>query len=260
MRWRFPICAVWVLALAVSGCAHTATPGSNALREGMIRIPAGPFVMGQGPEDGIVGIEVGVDSLPRHEVQVAEFWIDRTEVSMAEYGAFISETDHRPLSPRAYVAIAPSPRHPAIGLSYYDAEAYCQWAGKRLPTEAEWEKAARGTDGRLYPWGNEWDPERVVYEDTRALAPDPVGSRPANVSPYGVLDMAGNVLEWTTSWYEAYPGNNLERRSFGKTYKVLKGGSWETEAAYIRSASRFAILPVIEAPSYGARCVVSWHR
>ena len=260
MNWRFPTCAVWVLALTVSGCAHTTPKPDAALLAGMIRIPAGPFIMGHGPEDGKVGIEVGVDSLPRHEVQVAEFWIDRTEVSVAEYRKFTRDSGHRPLPPRAYAGISPTPEHPAIGLSYYDAEAYCKWAGKRLPTEAEWEKAARGTDGRLYPWGNDWDPDRVVYEETRAPAPDPVGSRPGNVSPYGVLDMAGNVLEWTDSWYEAYPGSELKRRSFGKTYKVLKGGSWETEAAYIRSASRFAILPVIEAPSYGARCVVSWHR
>jgi formylglycine-generating enzyme required for sulfatase activity len=256
-RWLVPAC----VALALGACAHGGRgPAWEALTAGMVAVPAGPFIMGQDATDGRPGLEVAVDTMPRHRVDLKGFWIDRTEVTVADYRAFIAATGHRAFPDWAYESGPPRPDHPVIGVAYADAAAYCAWRGKRLPTEAEWEKAARGTDGRLYPWGDTWEPDRVAYDTPDQRGPDPVASHPGNVSPYGALDMAGNVLEWTDSWYEAYPGSTLERRSFGHTYRVLKGGSWETEPVYVRSASRFAVVPEIGQPSFGLRCVVSWQR
>ncbi|MFQ5508240.1 MAG: formylglycine-generating enzyme family protein [Leptospirillia bacterium] len=226
----------------------------------MVRVPAGPFIMGQGPEDGRLGVDVGVDSVPRHRVNLREFWIDRTEVTVGRYKAFVAATGHRPFPEWAWDKRPYRNDDPVIGISFFDAKAYCAWRGARLPTEAEWEKAARGTDGRRYPWGDVWDPERVVYEGSRKVQPDRVGSHPANASPYGALDMAGNVMEWTDTWYKAYPGNDLVREAFGEKYRVLKGGGWVGTQFEMRPANRHAVLPLLGQPTFGFRCVLSWHR
>jgi formylglycine-generating enzyme required for sulfatase activity len=251
----------WI-GLGLAACAHL--PGAappEALVAGMVPVPAGPFIMGHDPSDGRLGVDVGVDSVPRHEVNVGAFWIDRTEVTVADYRAFIAATGHRRFPAWAYEKKPVRPDHPAIGISHADAVAYCAWAGKRLPTEAEWEKAARGTDGRIYPWGDTWDPERVTFHARPGQpGPDPVGTHPENASPYGAVDMAGNVMEWTDSWYLPHPGNDLERPSFGHQFRILKGGSWETFPLYLRAANRFAVLPKIGQPSFGFRCVVPGHR
>jgi len=223
----------------------------------MVEVPAGPFVMGQDPSDGRPGVDVGVDSMPRHEVSVKRFWIDRLEATVADYKRYLAATGAGRFPERAYGTATPPDDLPIFDLDFFEATAYCRWLGKRLPTEAEWEKAARGTDGRLYPWGDTWDPARVAYHDHARTGPDPVGSHPDNASPYGVLDMAGNVMEWTDDWYEAYPGSTLRRRSFGRFYRVLKGGSWESNPYQLRSANRFAVVPEIGQPSFGVRCVAS---
>lgn len=203
--------------------------------EGMVLIPGGEFLMGSTGKEGKVGFQIGVDELPQRRVYLKSLYIDRYEVTNAQYQKFIQATGRSapvdPHDPLFYSWVDGRPpagqeNHPVVYVNWYDAQAYCEWAGKRLPTEAEWEKAARGTDGRAWPWGNEFDGARCnVYESSPQWT-TPVGSYPEGVSPYGVYDLCGNVAEWTASWYEAYPGSELKRASFGEYFKVARGGAW----------------------------------
>ena len=190
----------------------------------MVQIPEGDFIMGSDsrlPDEG-----------PQHVVTLKSFYIDRYEVTNLQYRKFNNETKRRsPTHFRNRTFPRGKADHPVTYVSWEDASAYCQWAGKRLPTDQEWEKAARGTDGRIFPWGDEFDAKKAntplrwqmigSFGDTT-----PVGSFKDGVSPYGVYDMSGNVWEWTSSWYKAYPNNNVASESYGERYKTLKGGSW----------------------------------
>lgn len=231
----------------------------------MAYIPPGEFLMGSTEKDGIVGQAVGVDETPQHSVNLKGFYIDRYEVANGQYKVFIDATGHRlPTSnytgPYAWEAGSPPRGKENIAVtdvSWHDAEAYCRWAGKRLPTEAEWEKAARGTDGRQWPWGNEFKKEycNVKYTGYGELLP--AGNVPGDISPYGVNDMCGNVSEWTASWYLPYPGSALQRDSFGETYKVVRGGSLVMSSfPYSRSAYRAnTYKPDYRHRGIGFRCV-----
>jgi len=221
------------LLMASAGAARAAQ-GSEA-PDGMVEVPAGPFTMGADGSDGRVGVQIGVDSLPRHQVQVAAFWIDRTEVTHKAYREFVAATGRdTPVDPKfadfySWTDGEFPPglaNHPVVYVDWYDADAYCRWRGARLPTEAEWEKAARGTDGRTYPWGEGFDETACNVRETAVGWSTPVGTMDGDRSPYGVMDMCGNVSEWTQSWYQAYPGSTLERAAFGEKYKVVRGGSW----------------------------------
>jgi formylglycine-generating enzyme required for sulfatase activity len=195
-----------VVLLFLAGCAHVpkTLPSTPA---GMVLIPAGDALVGTDDPDS------DEERRPLHRVSLSAFWIDRTEVTNAEFARF-----------RPSHTFAPGQgKLPATGVTYDDAAAYAHWAGKRLPTEDEWEKAARGTDGRAYPWGTLWDKTKVAAraaKPTQKLAcgkPSrvrPVGSVPAGVSPYGCLDMAGNAWEWV----QGHPNGNTEQR-------ILKGGA-----------------------------------
>lgn len=190
----------------------------------MVLVPAGEFIMGTDsrlPDEG-----------PQHKVYLDSFYIDIFEVTNLQYKKFNNETKRRsPQHFRNRTYPQGKADHPVTYVSWEDANAYCQWAGKRLPTDQEWEKAARGTNGQIFPWGNEFDVTRAntplrwqqigAFGDTT-----PVGSFKEGVSPYGVYDMSGNVWEWTASWYKAYPGNKVASESYGERYKTLKGGSW----------------------------------
>lgn len=210
--------------------------------------------MGSAPNPTLAWFEQGVDEAPQHRVKLPAFWIDRYEVTEAEYATFVQQAGHQ--APRLWAG-RPVRRddHPVGDLSWDDADAYCSWAGKRLPTEAEWEKAARGEDGRLWPWGSEYRAGTANLQDSGRDDTSPVGSHPNDVSPYGVYDMAGNVMEWTASWYEPYPGSTLARPDFGQKYRVLKGGAWTTPPLpFSRAANRHAIAPKWDHPHFGARC------
>lgn len=211
-------------AMGMRGPQYYETPRFGAEPGPMVRIPAGEFIMGTD--------ERFSDEGPRHTVHLDDFYIDRYEVTNLQYQAFIEQTRRR--APAHFVGRRPPPGkadHPVVFVSWFDARDYCAWAGKRLPTEQEWEKAARGADGRTYPWGEDFDVTRAntpVRWQALGIKGDtaPVGAFPGGVSPHGLEDMSGNVWEWTSSWYRAYPGNQRESENYGEIYKVLKGGSW----------------------------------
>lgn len=231
----------------------------------MVYIPEGWFIMGSSEKDGRVGMTVGIDEFPQHKVYLSGFYMDRYEVTVADFRRFIQTTGR--IAPRIWadeewVRIYPVPKddHPMNGVSWYDANDYCQWVGKRLPSEEEWEKAARGTDGRQWPWGNEPNhPDRVKANTQEAGVgwTASVESYPGGVSPYGIYNMTGNVMEWTSSWYKPYPGSSLQRDAFGEKYKVLRGGSWENPAVPLgRSAYRQSVAPKWDHPGHGFRCAM----
>jgi len=226
--------------------------------EGMIYIPAGPFTMGSTAGDigGIQaqcgGSDAGCsaaqlqDETPQRQVTLRAFYIDETEVTVAQFKAFVAATGYRTTSQAKGDALqytwrafdAPDRQdHPARWMSWYDANAYCQWAGKRLPTEAEWEKAARGTEGLIFPWGNVWDESRVPHGDTA-----PVTAFPNGASPYGVLGMAGGVWEWVADWYDPFyyqSGPTVDPLGPGQTRdKVLRGGAFGNAYWKQRTAHR----------------------
>ena len=234
--------------------APTATlPPSHAVEAAMIVIPAGEFTMGS---------EKGVER-PPHTVFVDTFEMDQFEVTNQDFEKFVAQTGYvtdaeKPseTSWRAYAA--GKPNHPVVKVSWNDATAFCHWAAKRLPTEAEWEKAARGTDQRIYPWGNNWDVSKVNAKESGYRETTVVGSFPAGASPYGVLDMAGNVAEWTSDWfqpYPGYPGGDNEAQYFGEKYRVIRGGGWFSDQNQVRTTERSASSTTLANDDVGFRCV-----
>ena len=214
----------------------------------MIYVPAGEFEMGS--EDG------GSDERPVHLVYLDSFWIDQAEVSNAQYEQCVKAGACD--SPRggAYTN-SQYTNHPVVYVSWYDAMTYCEWAGRRLPTEAEWEKAARGTDGRTYPWGEGIDCSLAQFGGCSGETV-PVGSKPDGASPYGALDMAGNVWEWVTDWYDNdyYDNSPTDNPPGPETgdYRVLRGGSWYYVGRFVRSADRSWLSPGYAWNYVGFRC------
>ena len=199
----------------------------------MVYVPAGEFVMGS---------EWGEpDELPRHVVELAAFYIDTYEVTNAEYQRCIDEADcTRQITWDRKELMGPT--QPVVGVRWYDAVAYCKFAGKRLPTEAEWEKAARGTDERRFPWGDEWRPEWVNMHTAKDgfAGTAPVGSFPMNVSPYGAYDMAGNAWEWTQDlhdrgFYARSPRKNPVNNEVGWR-RIMRGGSWMYDVPFFETS------------------------
>jgi formylglycine-generating enzyme required for sulfatase activity len=263
-------------------CSVPLTSGGLALAvenpDDMVRIPAGEFRMGASADSG--GLP---DEQPERSILLSAYYIDRFEVTNEAYLLFVSITGHRmPENSNSSATLwkdrKPIPgieRHPVVNVSWSDAETYCRWAGKRLPTEAEWEKAARGTDGRRYPWGNRWDfslansasywADRTVEFNSGAdweafwikgdgariakqkglngeVLTMPIGSFPSAVSVYGLFDMAGNAAEWVQDWYDpnyysSAPLTNPPGPQRG-AIKSMRGGSWLKPAVSLRTSDR----------------------
>jgi formylglycine-generating enzyme required for sulfatase activity len=251
---------------ANSAVATSATPTPTSAPPTpmpMVNVPAGDFIMGSSSSDA----QASSDEKPQHTVYLDAFQIDKYEVTNALYkqcvdaGMCYLPSTLSSYARSTYYGDPSFDNYPVINVSWYDARAYCEWAGKQLPTEAQWEKAARGTDGRIYPWGNTWDVTKLnslvsspSVGDTTA-----VGSYPTGASLYGALDMAGNVWEWVADWHDPnYYSHSPLRDPQGPSsglYKVLRGGSWDNGMADARAANRDFGVPAYYYAHLGFRCV-----
>jgi formylglycine-generating enzyme required for sulfatase activity len=226
-------------------------------REGTVRVPPGPFTMGC--DDCGDDISPGTDERPAHEVTLSGFDIDVTEVTQGAYAECVAASACS--VPSANYAPEETPTMPVRNVTWDQAVAFCEWGGKRLPTEAEWEKAARGTDGRLYPWGEGGaaDCERANTDGCGGVVL-PVGSIAAGASPYGALDMAGNLWEWTHDYYAAdayasHDGPDPQGPDSG-TRRVYRGGSYGNLASQARASNRAeSYNPDVGGSGLGFRCV-----
>ena len=237
-----------------------------------ILIPAGSFQMGcdsSNPAENGCNNWWQTNELPLHTVTLDAYYIDKYEVTNARYKACVAaggctvpgSVDSSKRSP--YYGTSTYADYPVLNVDWFQANAFCAWAGKRLPTEAEWEKAARGSsDTRKYPWGNSAPDCTKTNYDSCVGDTSRVGSYPSGASPYGVMDMAGNVDEWVQDWYDSSyysvsPSNNPQGPETG-TYRVLRGGSWGYYDSYVRSAVRNDGIPVFWFfDFFGFRCVRS---
>ena len=210
-----------------------------------VEVPAGEFTMGS---------ENGKDNeVPVHAVYLDAYEIGKYEVTNKEYYQCVQAGVCESPNNQKY-SLSEYATHPVTDVNWYQARAYCQWTGARLPTEAEWEKAARGMDKRIYPWGNTLDRSYVNYSAGGTTTV--VGSYQSGVSPYGAYDMAGNVWEWTSSLYKSYPYSFADGREDldAAGSRVLRGGSWFGYADPLRSARRFESYPTMSNFAGGFRC------
>jgi len=231
----------------------------------MVFVPAGEFIMGMSADDGFRECQKFIKDCqrewfiyeePMHKVYLDAFYIDKFEVTQGEYNECVnSGTCTANYKEDGFTG----DRQPVVvGVIWEGAKTYCEWAGKRLPTEAEWEKAARGTDGRIYPWGNNIDTTRSNYSSSKINKTREVGSYPSGASPYGALDMAGNVWEWVADWYDGKyystsPSKNPKGPNSG-TYRVHRGGGWFIDAWDLRATGRALNYPEALHGYDGFRC------
>ncbi len=227
----------------------------------MVYVPAGEFLMGSSDSDR----DAAGDEKPQHLVYLDAFWIDQTEVTNAQYKQCVQDRKCN-ASEYANNSKYNDDTQPVVGVGWDDAKAYCEWVGRQLPTEAQWEKAARGTDGRIYPWSDQKATcEYAVMNDGSGNgcskgAAWAVGSKHQGASPYGALDMAGNVWEWVTDWYDrdyysSSPARNPQGPSAGE-FRVLRGGSWLSDYSSDRAAYCSSNMPTLRSYFVGFRCVV----
>ncbi len=260
VKWR-RLGLFMTAACAVSLSSVLAAPALKELDPvPMVTIPAGPFLMGSQNPKG------RADEWPQRTVDIDAFAIDRVEVTNERYMTFVATTGHRnppnPYGTGVLVSAKGIEQLPVVQVTWYDAKAYCAWAKKRLPTEAEWEKAARGTDGRHFPWGEdqpsqtranfdrEWDGEKTFHA---------VGSLPGGNSPYGIQDMSGNAREWVQDWYDpdyyaTAPDKNPQGPEKG-IVRVIRGGSWHSPMSDITATARGRGGFALQTHGTGFRCV-----
>jgi formylglycine-generating enzyme required for sulfatase activity/tRNA A-37 threonylcarbamoyl transferase component Bud32 len=235
--------------------------------ENMVYIPPGDFIMGSESEFS--------DQRPRHKVNLNAYFIDMYEVTNAEYKKFAEATGHPEPIVKEFWAepfnwhngTYPPGKgdHPVALVNWDDAAAYAKWAGKRLPTETEWEKAARGADERKWPWGNKWEVDRCNTAESFLNSTQPVHSFAKGKSPYGCFNMAGNVMEWTADWYsESYYREAPSRNPFGPltgAYRVARGGAWDSNLnLYVRASYRQYFSPHTKNSDLGFRCAKDYVR
>jgi serine/threonine-protein kinase len=266
----------------------------------LVQVPAGEFLMGVTQSDQNLLFSMCsacehdrlLDATPQRRIYLDKFWIDKTEITVGQFAKFVNATGYRTTAEKQgwswlfdlssntisrasglswlypqgmLITVEQYGTYPVVHVSWNDATAYCSWAGRRLPTEAEWEKAARGVDGRLFPWGNNNPTSQLANFDLTNSGPSPVGSYPAGVSPYGIYDMAGNVWEWTNDYYQQTSYSTMsDKNPSGPSSDDLyvgRGGSWgtlaESELDILSSAYREANKPDYSSDLVGFRCVKS---
>jgi len=220
--------------------------------DNMVEIPAGPFTLGSDSTEP--------NESPAQTVELPAYEIDRFEVTNEDFAMFVASTGFQTEAERNEAKktwqdyVEGKGNHPVVKVSWNDAVAYCEWLGKRLPTEAEWEKAARGPDGNLFPWGNEFDPTKANIKATGIRGTVAVGSFPAGASPYGVEDMAGNVWEWIADPYQGYPNSTYVDDFYSDDLRVTRGGGWFDDEAQVRSTNRSAAALEAANDDLGFRC------
>ena len=236
----------------LEGSTTTAT-GKDGMT--LLYVPAGKFTMGSETYD---------DEKPIHDLTLDAFWIDKTEVTNGMYAKCVAAgvcnppSSTKSYSRDSYYGNSEFDNFPMIYVDSNMAKTYCEWADRRLPTEAEWEKAARGTNGRTYPWGNNAPNNTLLNYNNEVGDTTEVGKYPEGASPYGALDMAGNVWEWVADWYsETYYASSPTSNPLGPDsgqYRVLRGGSWHNYDGYVRSAVRNGYDPTVTNDFIGFRC------
>ncbi len=265
------LCLLWIVAVGGQEEIALKTPADTEHQ--MIMVPAGEFTMGTDRGEA--------DERPAHVVHVDTFYCDKYEVTNGQYLAFLDATgtnmdaaNNKLLelgdsgvqirsSGAAFELKTPAvARRPVVEVSWYGAKAYCEWMDGRLPTEAEWERAARGIDGRKYPWGMRIDRRNANYKGLFSTAVE-VGSYPEGSSPFGIYDMAGNVWEWVADWYSSdYYAESPKRNPAGPesgTFRIIRGGAWGTDSSYLRSSYRLGLSAASTDDSIGFRCVRDAH-
>ncbi len=234
--------------------SHPITAPRTPVENPMILIPAGEFIMG--------AMDGGMDEQPVRSVYLDAYAINQYEVTQTHYNEFVKETGHRkPLS--RYVTDVENfdhPNQPAIYIGWEDAYTYCKWRGQRLPTEAEWEKAARGPEAGTWPWMIKFAPgvANFIGIEDDGVVTMPVGHYEADKSPYGLYDMSGNAREWVQDWYEQDyykdgPAKNPQGPDMGEM-KVMRGGSWNDSRFSGRTTTRLKMIPKYRDTAVGFRC------
>jgi formylglycine-generating enzyme required for sulfatase activity len=238
---------VWRNRVQNHNPANVVTPANPPAAEpaGMVRIPGASFKMGQGGAGDS-------DASPAHEVTVGLFYMDRVPVTNSRFRAFLRSSNGVSQSTAAD-ATAERDEWPVTRVTWDEAAAYCLAQGRRLPSEPEWEFAARGSQARLYPWGETFNSLAVNSQEAGVGHPEPVGSRPLNVSPQGVADMSGNVWQWCADDYQPYPGSEPGFK-IPAGAKVIRGGSFQSDRLHVTAVTRNLELPSRRSAAIGFRC------
>ncbi len=274
LKWPLLMMAA---ALSMAACSQRSDPPDAPPKTDIpvshtvgVLVPAGPFIMGSDRVDADGRAEEFgtrrpwyLDEHPRRTVTLGPLLMDRYEVTETQYATFVDDIKYDP--PPHWEGTPPAPKSallPVVNVNWMDAQNYCHWRGARLPTEAEWEKAARGTNGQAYPWGNDFDENKANMGKHGGVVE--VGHYTESASPYHALDMAGNVWEWVADWYQPYPGNPVTSPMYGHQFKVLRGGGAGSGSGHYalaeltaRSSYRFPMDPRNKVPDVGFRCVVA---
>ena len=253
-RHEMPSSAVRGDTEKVVGKKKPSPPPKGSITEGMVLIKNnGPFIM------GFAGAG-SVDTQPVRKVTLEDYYIDKYEVTNKQFNEFLEATGYkwegRMQAWRGGVMPEEIANLPVVYVSWYDARAYAEWAGKRLPTEAEWEKAARGIDARKYPWGENFDKTKCNVKASGHAKLLPVDSFQTGESPFGCRNMIGNAAEWVEDYYDAYPGNEAKVEAFGHRYRVVRGGSY-TSVTKFTTYSRHYEDPKLRFADIGFRCAIS---